>query len=470
MSISSTGDPQQSVQLCGLSFENFKAFPSLENIEVRPLTVLIGRNSSGKSVVSRLPLLIASGLSAQAEGPLELQIPDVDFGRSYVDLIHNRKRYGEIGIGASFRTSTSDLSKFFVRLQHFDEYKMFAIKDFMHSDGNSPEMQIEWLGQDPRAPSQTYRLTCGSIVVDPCTIEFHGLWPKLVQPLESDPDVAEVLQRLRENRATSSETMDWIPDFISALKKGPLWQITERLWKTAASFNSVMDSITYLLGPFRKDPARDYRYPGRTPRGVGSRGGNAPDLLGHDALRSKGQTLSLVSQWFETHLGGWALDVDQQKDTFSLVLRDPRDPDVAVNIVDVGAGIAQVLPIVVQKYFKSHSAIEIVEQPELHLHPAAHCDVADLYVEAIKSSGARFLIETHSENFILRLRRRIAEGKLSKDDVIIYWIEDRDDSESRITPIHIDKDGGVDRWPKSVFSEDFEEVRAIRQANRRSED
>ncbi|MCP4107996.1 MAG: AAA family ATPase [Desulfobacteraceae bacterium] len=151
-----------------------------------------------------------------------------------------------------------------------------------------------------------------------------------------------------------------------------------------------------------------------------------------------------------------------------MVLRNPENPSVEVNIADVGTGIAQVLPIIVQRQFEggtgSENSLEIVEQPELHLHPGAHGDLADLYVDAVKHTGTNFIIETHSENFILRIRRRIAEGKLDSEKAIIYWINDELGSIRSVQPINIKPDGNVDFWPASVFAEDFEEVRAIRRA------
>lgn len=72
--------------LTGLSFQNYKAFPGTESIEIRPLTILIGRNSSGKSAIARLPLLLAASFSKHAQAPLALEVEGVDFGASFVDL------------------------------------------------------------------------------------------------------------------------------------------------------------------------------------------------------------------------------------------------------------------------------------------------------------------------------------------------------------------------------------------------
>jgi predicted ATPase len=176
-----------------------------------------------------------------------------------------------------------------------------------------------------------------------------------------------------------------------------------------------------------------------------------------------------VSEWFAEHLGGWRLTVVATGDIFSLVLQHPDVPGVDINLADVGIGVSQILPIVVQRLmlpdteYSSH--LEIIEQPELHLHPAAHSAVAELYIAAAHA-GSRMIVETHSEVFLLRVRRAVAEGRLNPDDVAVYWIRDFPAQSPRIMPIRIQADGSVDQWPTGVFSEDFEEVRAIQRATK----
>ncbi|WP_157737662.1 hypothetical protein [Kosakonia cowanii] len=91
------------------------------------------------------------------------------------------------------------------------------------------------------------------------------------------------------------------------------------------------------------------------------------------------------------------------------------------NIIDEGMGFAQVFPSIVNRNvrdLKGINGIEIIEQPELHIHPAACGIVADLYLKA-KDSNI-MLIETHSKEFVLRIRRRVAEGILNSDVNIVY--------------------------------------------------
>jgi predicted ATPase len=97
------------------------------------------------------------------------------------------------------------------------------------------------------------------------------------------------------------------------------------------------------------------------------------------------------------------------------------------------------------------------------MHPSAQAALADLYVSAIRNTSIRFLIETHSETFLLRLRRRVAEGDLRADQLALYFV-DSDGESSHAHRIDVDDFGNVSYWPEGIFAENFEEVRALAEA------
>jgi len=139
---------------------------------------------------------------------------------------------------------------------------------------------------------------------------------------------------------------------------------------------------------------------------------------------------------------------------------------------ETGAGFAQVLPIVAQIFgIKSgliKNTISIVEQPELHLHPAAHRPVADLFIElAAHAPNVVQICETHSEQLITRVRRRIAEQKLSPSDVQLISVghqaAEGEDAEP-IRLISFDKYGSPDAWPQGVFNEVFDDLVLLKAA------
>lgn len=182
--------------------------------------------------------------------------------------------------------------------------------------------------------------------------------------------------------------------------------------------------------------------------------------------------LAGVTRVFEDTLGTGPVEVEPYGDGgFSVVIRD-RNTSAPINLVDTGVGLGQVLSLVVQRMLdetmERSGGVEIVEQPELHLHPQAHGAIADLYVDAVAAgSETRFIIETHAENVLLRIRRRVAEGRIRPEQVAVYWARDVEVEGSRLMPIHIDEEGDVDVWPAGVFSEDFDEAKALARARAR---
>src|SRR6185437_5397323 len=85
---------------------------------------------------------------------------------------------------------------------------------------------------------------------------------------------------------------------------------------------------------------------------------------------------------------------------------------------DVGVGYSQVVPVLVHALGDSNRVL-MVEQPELHLHPALQCDLADLFIEGVRSNGNTFILETHSEYLLYRLIRRIRDAyKASREDAL----------------------------------------------------
>jgi len=429
--------PQRPVMwhLSRLSFENYRTFQRAEELVLAPLTVLIGRNSSGKSAIARLPLLLRRGISGDAQAPLELEFDGHDFGASFVDVVHNRIPTRAIALGATVSTGTSTVD-LRVAVGYWSEFQLQALRGFQIDVNGVPLVDLEWNGQgDPIGAGLQYRDRIRGIDFGIGRPRFIGM---LVDPDWFDPG--------------NTPLLDLIDSAI-------------------ASVRAALGSLVYL-GPFRDAPAREMRLPEANVRDVGLRGGQAARALASDWLRQGASVLGRVGEFYRDHLGGWQLDLERQGQSFSVVLHPPDDPTVSVNLRDAGVGLSQVLPVVVQHELDRAAGrsggLDIVEQPELHLHPGVHGDLADLYIEAVNQGSRRFMIETHSENFILRIRRRIAERSLRPADVALYWINDDPLASPRVRRIAVDEHGGVDDWPRGVFAEDLDEVRAIRAAQRES--
>jgi predicted ATPase len=140
-----------------------------------------------------------------------------------------------------------------------------------------------------------------------------------------------------------------------------------------------------------------------------------------------------------------------------------------VSIPDVGFGVSQVLPVVVESFYAQPNSTVIIEQPELHLHPAVQLNLADLFIAAVQSLEAgvdrnvQFIIESHSEHFLRRLQRRIAEQKIAKEEVAIYFC-DSGPRGSTITPLEIDPYGNISNWPPNFFGDQMTEIAETQKA------
>jgi len=148
-----------------------------------------------------------------------------------------------------------------------------------------------------------------------------------------------------------------------------------------------------------------------------------------------------------------ASDADRIRE---LVLVDQRTNTVVTHR-DVGIGISQVLPVLVMAY-GSRDKLLAMEQPEIHLHPALQAELGDVFIEAALGDRKNtFILETHSEHLMLRLMRRIREGKISPDDVGVVFVEPLARG-SRFIELRIDEEGDfIDEWPGGFFEESFHE-------------
>lgn len=133
--------------------------------------------------------------------------------------------------------------------------------------------------------------------------------------------------------------------------------------------------------------------------------------------------------------------------------------DLLLEIEDVGVGISQVIPVLLA----ANSSRVYIQQPELHLHPRLQAQLADVFVEQV-SRAPIFVIETHSEHFLLRLLRRIRETyrsdithtlfSLKAEDVVVLYVDKTKEGTSSIVQLRISSDGEfIDRWPNGFFTE-----------------
>jgi predicted ATPase len=370
-------------------FSGYKSFKEKTELELKPLTILFGKNSAGKSAIAKLPTLIEASLKGKFIEPMRYSNNNIELGGEFRDLFYNRNILQEM----SFK---------------------------LYSNNNYLSIQIT-----------------------------NDISKPIITGWESFSDESEKL-----NLKITTEEIEKSKDLFSGF-------LLNRL---KSELKEKFSLKTDYVGPFRLNPQRVFNLKGITEfKRLGNKGENAYQMLVVDEELTK-----KVSKWFENNFDNWGLSIKKIESYYEIKINRKNSEHDGVNIVDVGQGMSQALPIIVKAHIKSTKPVlTILEQPELHLHPAAHGNLAELLVESIKDLKTKYLVETHSENFILRLRRLIAEKKLDKSFLNLYWVNyDGDSDSSQLIKININNLGEVDYWPPNIFNENFEEVKALRRAQK----
>ena len=222
-------------------------------------------------------------------------------------------------------------------------------------------------------------------------------------------------------------------------------------------FDDYLNKVVHL-GPFRQEPDRFYVRSATTPNDVGYKGENFPSLVGDHQ-----SSLAEVNQWLDRLETGYQIeleDLSQESELFTIRLIDLRHGKrLRVGLTDVGFGISQVIPIIVQALFSQRKII-LIEQPEVHVHPRLQADIADLFVESANRYGSKknqLVIETHSEHLMLRIQKLIHEERISSQDVSVIWVG-RDTEGSTAQRLRVDENGDfIDPWPDGFFPERMRE-------------
>jgi predicted ATPase len=136
----------------------------------------------------------------------------------------------------------------------------------------------------------------------------------------------------------------------------------------------------------------------------------------------------------------------QPSEPFQLRVKPVAGPDA--NLMDVGYGVSQALPIVVDSIRAPNGAVVLVQQPEVHLHPRAQAALGTFFCEMASKNRKRFVIETHSDHLLDRIRIEVANGLIKPEDINIAFL-DRDGINVSIHQLSVDKQGNVVNAPNS---------------------
>lgn len=454
--------------LTALRIENFKAWRETGEIRLAPLTVIFGRNSAGKSSLTQFLMMLKQTI----ESPDRRRVLHLGDRNTPVDLGTPRDLLFDGGHERvlSFALSYSLPSRLTIRdpkssWKGSADAVRFDARIGCGRTGRLRVLKMRYLLKD----SGNETLSIGmNLEGQPAGNHGKGRYRLTAENYEPVRNVG------RGRPLPAPDRFYGFPGEATAY-----YQNTAFLADTVLALESQFRRLFYV-GPLRGYPERSYVWSsGEEPEHVGIRGERAIEALlaAHDlGIRlgpgKRGEPFQkIVARWLKD-LGliesFRARPIAKGRNEYEVLIR-VRDGSREVNLTDTGFGLSQLLPVIIECFYVPPGSTVIFEQPEIHLHPAVQAGLADLFAEAVlarengKDRDVQVIVESHSEYFLRRLQRRVAEERLSVDQVAVYFCEP-DPSGSRIREIELDDYGNITNWPPGFFGNEMEDLLAMTDA------
>lgn len=542
--------------------KNFKAFKDTGDMDIAPITVLCGANSSGKSSILKSLLLIKqssierrSGLAKDVQSPPLLLNGEWTRLGSYSDMAHMKDRRANVEFGWGAFGDISEIAK--------ELGPRFRRQGASKVDRNIGVYISSTFASDTAVSEElaTY-LSASQIIIGDLKIELSGSTPhsmrsgsyrlkindisKLLNRYESsfkryiiyeNVEIGKLLVKSTHSLETGNVRVKFAGPFIIDIepifdgswepflkkllsialsdrsgKRGPVPGWFTELQTAAREFGSGRDenspkekpvssarvnklltlaryilhdvqaasslgriSIAPLwrqiryLGPLRHQPQRYYQFDDTGGIDIGVSGEFTVQVLALESqnivssnpisVNTEGEITLLEPQRFTLlDLTNYWLDLMGLPAVTPATLRqslyEMKVGKLEVALPDVGFGVSQVLPIVVESLRATSGETVILEQPEIHLHPRVQAVLADFLI-ARSNDGVRFIVETHSDHLVKRLARRIAERSIAKISkrIAIYFVSDEAEGGATPSKIEINEFGEIQNWPAGFFDQ-----------------
>ena len=423
-----------------IGLTNFKCWRELE-IDLAPITLLFGSNSSGKTAILQSLLLLkqtANSFDSSQHldfggGPRDY----FDFG-SYQDLVFGHDEAQNLGIQIDWDTSTT-IHFVTVELERHDRARDSVA--FAVAWGIDEEIHIEEL--------------CYSVYSQDDDSEFVKIW----RDEDGSHWITSSFSRddQKPERIDSPESCYVLP-WTARYGKGNEQRIS--ILNLNSEFERIIEKLRYI-GPLRNPPKRYYARTGGKPEVVEPTGNNAIQALIASTLEEKRLAFHISSILQEMGLvddfGVKPIDEKQRLYEVSVTIAG-----VESSLADSGFGISQVLPVITMLLTAPMGSVVLLEQPELHLHPNAQSALADLLLYAAENRDLQLIVESHSEHLLRRLQRRIAEHELeyaNPDNIKTYFCRPSGQG-STVEEVKIDEYGQISNWPERFLGDMNAELHA----------
>ena len=384
-----------------ISIAGYKAYPQSVEINLKPVTLLYGENSTGKSSLMRILPLIQETLKNPSSVPLTLS-ENLTKSANLADLFSKFRDDGVIELKLSFEKAEGARTE--------AEYKLKSLE----------RGGVVLLEFSLRAPEKSLHVELDLTILDTGVLRYVDYTTKSeIAGLVFDG----IIPCVNESGTALSITVDHIASLLSEIR-------------------------CYWLAPLRKGIPRISRVR-KNMADVGAFGEGCVDVLYED-FRLNGPVFQDVSKWFVDNCSA-SLQVVQGAHEFGelaglALVRQGATP-VRIPLEDCGEGITQVLPVLVlvalAKYGRlGNNPVIVLEHPDLHLHSNAHYDIIRAISQAASSKyKPRFLLESHAESVLVATQLHIANGEISAKNVSAIHVSETDSGSSAVELVEFDSDG-----------------------------
>ncbi|MGV0105299.1 DUF3696 domain-containing protein [Nostoc sp. DSM 114160] len=478
--------------LDSLSLKNFKGFQYLENLNTKPITVLCGTNSCGKTSILQSILLLKQTLESQNPNQTLLLNGRLVHLGTFENIIFDKNLDNKIELNFRFKISKDDQ-------QYSSGSNRLKMRMFLGEFLSTRETQLASHNINFKVVLKSYKNQSKSkkslktVIVDQIYFKLETLMPdKQIIPgafikLELiDSDLYKIQWENITNRIMLRQDSEKKGEVHVKIKFTNLFSmriinfdnteekvtripdITFLLYTINNMLQSIFSSYTYI-GPLREEPSRRYIYEDEILE-IGIKGENAAyiysneqsqDVVNHFFYDIRSNSFQqkpflklsvAVQEWLDLmNIKGFKTAT--LNEIIYLELNSSSASKTRVNIADVGFGVSQIFPIILEGLRMPWRSTLLLEQPEIHLHPNLQMQMADYFI-SLALSGKKVIVETHSDHIINRLVRRIVESETNqfKDLIAIYFISNTENG-SIYEEIKIDDERGVVNWPSGFFDQ-----------------
>ena len=411
-----------------IRMKNFKSWKDSDQVDLAPLTGFFGTNSSGKSSLLQMLLLLKQTVGSDEIFFFGDENSPVNLG-SFHEVIHGHKEEESLEL------------EFGCKLQNPLTIGVLQLV-------NSYPKQYDYTPMD--IDSFTFQTTISGNAVAWLKSFSYTVGPEAIQKIKWEGG----------NVYYGNIQGDYVD--VANCYGSPTSGYVERLSPLSSAFENLFADI-YYLGPTRVHPQRYYHWERTHPKEIDLWGNKAVDALLSARVTQlttahNGKRIPIeerISKWLQKMelAHSFRLIPIGDLDDNNYEIRIQKTPNSAeVTLADVGYGVGDLFPLLVHCCYVPEGSTLILEQPGIHLHPMAQAQLADLFLEVIAERNLQILVESHSEHLLTRLQRRIAEKQIDQDDVALYFCRNTD-GVSTIEGLEVTESGDIKNWPENFFGD-----------------